>query len=552
MPTSKKVDGKFYFCKVCKEDLIKVPRNHICYFPLPETIPAKPIPELENPDARPNYWTYDIESASVQTADDENLFKHRCNCVCLRPVYREEPRLHFHDIKGMVEYIIQNDVFRGATIFAHNGGGYDHQFIIHYLEKQVIQYDSICRPGSSHKYLEVRIKKEKREEDIVLKDFFMFMTQGLKAIAKSMNLPFQKGDFPHKFNNGQNDNYVGHFPEDEYYESNNKMNEKEEKEILNWLEEEKPKYCSCPENVSHIAIGYAGYEFCRICQKPNWIFQKEILKYCWLDTDILAMAIQKYRAEHIAFGTTEMSDISPDWAPTPIDPLNYLTQSSCALDFFMQGIAKSEKKVRPVISKPRIRSGFSKKALCWLEYERQKRSFSRIQHAGNNSKEYWEPVTQSCVDGYAEIISEEGERDEYIFEFFGCYFHACPTCNAEKMNSIHPTKKIPYQDIYKNTNDKIIALQGQYGSNFIFIWECQYDKNILPLIPDTLIECCNIMEDRAMFYGGRTEVFSAYAKSTEEEIIEHHDVTSMYPYVCAKKLLPIGKYELKYSCAPAP
>ena len=48
------------------------------------------------------------------------------------------------------------------------------------------------------------------------------------------------------------------------------------------------------------------------------------------------------------------------------------------------------------------------------------------------------------------------------------------------------------------------------------------------------------MEDRALFYGGRTEVFSAYTKSTEEEIIEHHDVTSIYPYVCAKKLLPVG------------
>ena len=49
------------------------------------------------------------------------------------------------------------------------------------------------------------------------------------------------------------------------------------------------------------------------------------------------------------------------------------------------------------------------------------------------------------------------------------------------------------------------------------------------------MECGKLMRDRDMYYGGRTEVFSAYAKSIEEDVVEHHDVTSMYPFVCAHK-----------------
>ena len=75
--------------------------------------------------------------------------------------------------------------------------------------------------------------------------------------------------------------------------------------------------------------------------------------------------------------------------------------------------------------------------------------------------------------------------------------------------------------------------------NVYEIWECdfkqqyqisQYDKDL-----------CNIILDREeLFYGGRTEVFSAYANDTDTHKIEYHDVCSLYPTVCTHDVLPTG------------
>lgn len=50
------------------------------------------------------------------------------------------------------------------------------------------------------------------------------------------------------------------------------------------------------------------------------------------------------------------------------------------------------------------------------------------------------------------------------------------------------------------------------------------------------------MKMRDCFYGGRTEVFAAYAdfeKMADYEF-QYLDVCSLYPYVCSWKDLPIG------------
>lgn len=552
-------DGR-HKCRVCG-DFTDTPRSHICRFPLPVAVPERPIPEINDSREHPNYWVYDIESANVSIqpeieGEEPNLFRHRPNCICLRPVYAEEPRLHFHDATSFCEYVIQSPEFNGATIFAHNGGAYDHQFVIQYLEKQCVKHTVLCRPGSSHKYLEIAITREAKESSIYFKDFLMFMCHSLKEIAKSMNLPIQKGDFPHRFNNGKRDNYVGCFPpidtDDDYFCLKNAKEASEIQELREWHEREKENYCTCPENINSFPIGDVSYAcLCHMgphgCMKPNWNFQQEILKYCWLDTDILAHAVRKFREEHISLGD-EGSDISADWVPTPIDPLQYYTQAQAALRFFIQGIASSQNKVRPAVSERRLRSGFSIKAVCWLEKERRNLTspdnaeLPKIIHAGNARKEYWEPTTNTFVDGFAPY-GGKSNKGEQIYEFLGCFYHGCPTCFAAEIANpsiLHPYKKCPWSIVHEKTMDKLRQLREVYGEGVTSIWECEYDRTIAPLVTRYDRECANLMGDRDMFYGGRTEVFSSYARSTEDYVVEHHDVTSMYPYVCAHKMLPIG------------
>ena len=554
-------DKAMYDCRVCG-DTTADPKKHVCRFPLPAEVPERPIPEIADVTIHPNYWVYDIESASVsiQTTPDAeeepSLYRHRPNCICLRPVYADEPRLHFHDATSFCEYIIQNKEFVGATIFAHNGGAYDHQFVVQYLEKQCVKHTVLCRPGSSHKYLEITITRATRETSIYFKDFLMFMCHSLKDIAKSMNLPIQKGDFPHRFNNGKRDNYVGCFPpldsEEDYFCLKDSKDVETITELKAWHATEKEDYCTCHENINSFPIGDTSYAcMCHLggCGKPNWNFQHEILKYCWMDTDILACAIKKFREEHISLGG-EAEDTSGDWVPTPIDPLQYFTQAQAALRFFIQGIAASTNKVRPAVSEPRLRSGFSTKAVCWLEKERRNLStydpeafdLPTIIHAGNSRKEHWDSNTKTFVDGYAPY-GGHSNGGEQIYEFLGCFYHGCPTCFAAELanpSTLHPFKKVPWVLVYEKTMEKIHQLQEVYGNGCTYIWECEYDRSIAPTVTEYDLTCAKLMGDRDMFYGGRTEVFSSYARSTEEEVVEHHDVTSMYPYVCAHKMLPIG------------
>ena len=230
-----------------------------------------------------------------------------------------------------------------------------------------------------------------------------------------------------------------------------------------------------------------------------------------------------------------MQEGSPDWQPTPIDPLNYMTQAGAALKFFLQGHAKATSKIRPAITERRLRSGYSKTAILWLENIMRTEGIF-IGHAGNSSKEYFDKMaTQSYVDGYC---CRPGQRDT-VFEFLGCYWHGCPHCHPTEISTytaLHPTRNIPWKIIHEKTLEKISKLQTVYDVRTQ--WECEFNRTYVPTEYD--IQLTNLIDHREMFCGGRTEVFSPYCKSTETDQIQYHDVTSMYPSVCAAKMMPIG------------
>jgi hypothetical protein len=531
-------DGENYVCSVCKEVVVKeCLKDHRCYIPLPKSVPEKEIPELKPEPEHPNLWVYDIESAQIRSHEvEDRRYVHVPNCICLRPVYMEgdEDRFYFGDMKSFCEFLLGEKRLYGATIFAHNGGAYDHQFIIQYLEQNCLPFEVVPRPGSAHKYLSVKILRgEKPEENIELKDFIVFMPYSLKMIADSFRLSIQKGDFPHKFNNGENEQYVGALPAFEMYSPHDTKSSRDRAELQVWYAQQEEIYCTC-----------TCPSFLCNCGKQKWNFQTEIRKYCWMDVDILATAIDLFRKEHIDFGE-DMEEVSPTWQPTPIDPLVYFTQAQAAMKFFLQGHAQSVTKERAAVSGRRIRAGFSNKAIMWLERVRQQNGISRIVHAGNSEKEYFDNrSTFSYVDGYS-YNGSATHPGEHIYEFFGCFWHGCPHCFGDKIGSIaeiHPVRGIPWKLIYDKTVEKERKLRSAYGNTHVtVIWECEFDASLRESpVSDYEKEMCNLITDRAMFFGGRTEVFSPYARATPDDSIQHHDVTSMYPYVCAHKMLPTG------------
>ena len=562
-PVKRKGREELWQCVTCKLNITKEKvKNHHCRIRSPLEVPERPIREFPNEEAiskgalegeHPNYWVFDVESAQILVEEyvgQGKIYRHVPNCIVLQPMYPmdEDHSYTFETVDEFCEFLLWTEgdpapkgpspfYGVGATIFGHNAGGYDDFFVVKYLEQQALPYNVLPRPSSPHKYLEVTILREKKETNIVFKDFLMFMPNSLKAIADSFGLQNQKGDFPHRFNNGKNDHYIGPIPpmdsDEDYFCLKQKKDEKEVKEFREWYAEEKQKYCHCVSNST-----------CT-CTLPKWNFQTEIVKYCKLDCDVLAEATRKFRQQHLEFGEEENTaeDDTSGWIPTSIDPFNYSTQSQNALAFFLQG--HKDSKAWAAISKNRTRSGWSDISIIWLEREAQKIGFlHKIQHAANSTKEYFDQrATQTYVDGHTWIGNQE-----HIYEFLGCHWHGCPRCRQRSANPdqiMHTSRNMPLDLIYEKTLDKITKLKAAYGEDNVHVmWECDFHQAIEegrePPISEYEKELGKIIQHRDMFFGGRTEVFSAYASATPQERICHYDVTSMYPYVCSQRLLPTG------------
>jgi len=243
-----------YQCRICHDYLLSEDlHHHQCRIPFSKKPKVDP--------AYANLFVYDIEASQVEV--ENNKLLHQPNCICLRHVYKEEIRKHYTNADDFCYDIINDPIYLGATILAHNGGGYDHQFFLQYIEKHNVMHVTTPRPGATHKYLEIIITKKTKETNIHLKDFMMFFPSALKDIAESFKLPIQKGDFPHRFNSGLHDDYVGALQPidtvEDFYCLKTKKNKMELEELEQWHALESEKYCTC-------------FEIECVCSKPKWNF----------------------------------------------------------------------------------------------------------------------------------------------------------------------------------------------------------------------------------------------------------------------------------------
>jgi hypothetical protein len=101
---------------------------------------------------------------------------------------------------------------KGYTFIAHNAKGYDVQFILNWLIGRKIK-PNIINVGNKILSLEVKLDLNKR-----FIDSLSFTLCALRDFPKTFDLAeLTKGHFPHKFNKPENQNYIGSYPEPEYY-----------------------------------------------------------------------------------------------------------------------------------------------------------------------------------------------------------------------------------------------------------------------------------------------------------------------------------------------
>ncbi len=502
---------QFVECETCKSLFPNGKYNeHDCYM--------KSRNKKESLDER-KLFVYDIEASQALheglSTEKHQQHVHHVVLVILRAVYDDREWV-FHSIGAFVDFLILTPDFAGSNIIAHNGGGYDHQFVLRYLEDNSIMHSTIPRPGTIHKYLEMKIKMTGDKTEIRFTDFMMLMCDSLKNIGTAFELNVSKGDFPHRFSLDCHMDYVGPLPrmddDKDWYGFRQMKSAEDLKEAREHWTSQGEIYCTCESNA-----------MCS-CNKPKWDYQVELEKYCRLDVLVLAGAVKAYRNEALSFsGESEF-----DWKIDGIDPFCYMTQSQVALALFTQGKSKSD----VLITHEKVRPSFNPNQIVWLENQMVDYPQHQIQHAGNSLKEWYDDSTRTFLDGYC-------PRTKTAFEYFDCVEDGCPICHVDKVNSYehHPTRQVPWKYVIQSTKDKIMGLMSNENYHSVEIrWS--HEDNNLPANP-----IGNVMKLRDCFYGGRTEVFMAYCNPNmfEDQELKHIDVCSLYPYVCAMKQLPIGK-----------
>jgi hypothetical protein len=461
--------------------------------------------EKEKSDLLPNNKLYvlDIESMQYKKNVGDLKLVHECVLLCMSGLYNGITK-EFLSISDFVDYLVSPINDMGESVFiAHNGGGYDFQFFLSEWEKRNLTYEKVPRPSSQHKYLQLNLylpsgydnilRKRKYVEGQTIRfmDFMMLIPGSLKSIAQSFKLPVQKGDFPHRFLTPETKNYVGPLPplqsEEDFFSYLNRKSMEEQEELTVWYTTELQSiYCSCP------------YRSQCTCNKPPWDCFLFLTQYCWLDVIVLRDAVTTYREFILTLDSDFISSTGWSMVNQSVDPLLCMTQSQIAMKIFCLGWKNAPIQQHMYVPK-QVERKRSWKSFKWLH------SFNNrfIEHLGNTGEEPYLEKLNMFIDGKCSITG-----DYYIY-------------------------------LLINQKDPSDAIKQLYGPQTVI--HVEYEEQDIIDCDDTDDYKYLPYTDREIFYGGKTEVFSAYASSEAlGASIHYHDVCSLYPYICSFKRLPIG------------
>ncbi|XP_050512049.1 uncharacterized protein LOC126888071 [Diabrotica virgifera virgifera] len=478
------------FCKTCKKNC---PSDHLCYIQPDSGLP---------PSSDFLFIFYDLETSQEKILADGSLLQEPNLCVFNQRCYKclPEMKLVFCQSCGFRQKILRGlDVislfmnhilqirkkFKNVVVLAHNGGGFDHQFILNYiLTKTDLTPDLIMR---GTKLVSMAVGNAR------FLDSLNYFPMALSALPKAFGLTeLKKGYFPHLFNREENQSYVGPMPDLKFYDPDNLKDDARDK-LIAW----------------HAERVDEGYVF---------DFQKEIVEYCISDVEILTKACLTFRKQLM-----DTSNVCPFFEATTV-------ASTCNKVFRRNFLQPNTIALIPK-GGYRFKDNQSKIALQWLLWEEKQRCI-KIQHAARGP----EALIGNCrVDGLYENT---------IFDFQGCYYHGCPTCYpTDRTAPLHDDPS----DCMENRHDKTIAKVKHLrsiGYEVVEIWECQFRKMLTAEIKAYTeghpLMASLPLNPRDALYGGRTGNTVEYYKCKDGEKIKYVDVCSLYPWVCKYGKFPIG------------
>ena len=273
--------------------------------------------------------------------------------------------------KDFCEWLLTKE-HQDCIVVAHNFQGYDGYFIQDFLNKNAIKYEVILRGA---KILSMTIPMF----NMKFIDSLNFIPMSLSKFPKTFGMTkLCKGYFPHLFNKEENQKYVGPIPPVPYY-SPSTMKPEAREAFLTWHKEQVE----------------SDYLF---------DFEKEIIKYCRSDVDILRKCCMEFREM-----LREITDIDPFE--------KCLTIASACHEVYRTNFLKKDT-IAVFQHDRQLKMKQSNMAVKWLSYEMERNDI-HIQHVRNGGEKR---VGKYSLDGYCE---------EYhtAYEFQGCFWHG-KWCNV--------------------------------------------------------------------------------------------------------------------------
>ena len=347
-------------CSTCRVILNDKDGEHKCYIQKTEQAEESQYNQL---------LFFDLECKQEHGVHEANL------CIVQDEEGKEKLFQGRDTIKEFCEWLLTKE-HRDCIVVAHNFQGYDGYFIQNYLNKNAIKCEVILRGA---KILSMTIPMF----NIKFIDSLNFIPMSLAKFPKTFGqTELCKGYFPHLFNKEENQDYVGPIPCQNDY-GVNFMKPEVREAFLAWHKEQ---------------------------VESNYLFdfQKEIIKYCRSDVDILRKCCLLFR---------EMLRNE-----TGIDPFERsLTIASYCHEVYRTNFLKKDT-IAVFQHDRQLKTKQSNMAVKWLSYVMEKEDI-HIQHVRNGGEKR---VGRYSLDGYCE------ERNT-AYEFQGCFWHG-KDCNVMKAN----------------------------------------------------------------------------------------------------------------------
>lgn len=402
-------------------------------------------------------------------------------------------------IEALYELTEVGDYDRDVYVIFHNLKGFDGNFIVEELYRRGVPVENQLVNGSKILMF--------KSGALIFKDSLCFLPMPLSQLPETFNFEEQtKGFFPHTFHTRENLSYRGPLPAKHFFQPK-AMKPKTRKAFDTW---------------------YVG----KLAENEEYNLWEELTKYCHSDVMVLKTACEKF-----------IEEFREEAGFNPLEKCATIA-SACNLFWRRELIPKDTIAIEPTRGWRGSQMNQSKVALEWLCFEDYKLGHNKIKHVRSGGEQSI-PVEGKIlkVDGY-------NPETKTVYEFHGCFFHACPNCfpkHRHRRHNCHPDRTLV--EVYEATLKKTARLRNA-GYTVIEQWECDFleQKKTDPALHEFLatFELVEPMNPRDSFFGGRTNGVRLYceAPQEEEDEIRYADINSLYPYVNKTKTYPVGHPEI--------